>query len=58
MKDKKREEAILLSLRRCDYLTREQLQKMHNLGQIRNAQRILNSLSEYISSFTDEKKKV
>lgn len=58
MKDKKREEAILLSLRRCDYLTREQLQKMHNLGQTRNAQRILNSLSEYVSSFTDEKKKV
>lgn len=58
MNREKREEAILLSLRRCDYLTREQLQKMHNLGQTRNAQRILNDMSEYLSYFTEERKKV
>jgi hypothetical protein len=54
----KREEAILLSLKKCDYLTREQLQKLHNLGKARNAQRVLSSMSEYVSSFTNEIKKV
>ncbi len=56
-KEKKIEE-ILLSLKRCDYLTREQLQKLHDLGGVRNAQRFLNNMNEYISHFTDSKKKV
>jgi hypothetical protein len=55
---KKREEAILLSLRKCDYLSREQIQKLHNLGKTRNAQRILNNMQEFLSSFTEERKKV
>ncbi|MBO0962452.1 replication-relaxation family protein [Neobacillus sp. MM2021_6] len=54
----KREEAILLSLRKCDYLSREQLQKIHNLGQTRNAQRILSNMHQYLSYLTEEKKKV
>lgn len=54
----KRIERLLLSLKKCDYLTREQLQKMHNLGQTRNAQRILTDLSEYVSYFTENRKKV
>ncbi|MEH7391507.1 replication-relaxation family protein [Bacillus sp. JJ1474] len=58
MKKQQRVEEILLSLKNCDYLSREQLQKMHNLGQTRNAQRILFSLSEYISYFNEEKKKI
>lgn len=58
LKREKRIDQILLLLKKCDYLTREQLQRMMNLGQIRNAQRILSDLSEYVSSFNDDKKKV
>lgn len=54
----KREEEILLSLKRLDYLTREQLQRMHNLRQTRNAQRVLSNMSKYVSSFTDDRKKI
>ncbi len=54
----KREEAILLSLKKCDYLTREQIEKMHRLGKTRNAQRVLSEMSDYISFFTEERKKV
>lgn len=58
---RKREERIdqiLLFLRKCDYLTREQIQRMVNLGQTRNAQIVLNGMSEYLSFFTDDRKKV
>ena len=58
MKKQQRIEEILLSLKKCDYLSREQLQKMHDLGQDRNAQRVLSNMSEYISHFTEERKKV
>ncbi len=54
----KREEAILLSLKKCDYLTREQIQKMHDLGKPRNAHRVLSDMEEYISSFTNDRKHV
>ncbi|GIN39072.1 replication-relaxation family protein [Heyndrickxia oleronia] len=54
----KRIDQILLLLKKCDYLTREQLQRMVNLGKTRNAQRILKDLSNYISNFTENKKKV
>lgn len=54
----KRIDQILLLLKKCDYLTREQLQRMVNLGQARNAQRVLNDMSVYLSSFTDDRKKV
>ncbi|MCM3239026.1 replication-relaxation family protein [Heyndrickxia oleronia] len=54
----KRIDLILLLLKKCDYLTREQIQRMVNLGKTRNAQRVLKDLSNYISSFTDDKKNV
>lgn len=54
----KRQEAILLSLKKCDYLTREQFQKMHDLGKPRNAHRVLNEMDEFISSFTNDRKYV
>lgn len=54
----KRIDQILLLLRQCDYLTREQLQKMIKLGQTRNAQRVLSDMDEYISYFNEERKKV
>ncbi|MBM4762689.1 replication-relaxation family protein [Bacillus sp. B15-48] len=49
---------ILLSLKRCDYLTRDQLQRMHDLGQTRNAQRVLSDMSEYLTYFNEGRKKV
>lgn len=58
MKNQRRLEEILLSLKKCDYLSREQLQKMHRLGQDRNAQRILSNMHEFIAHFTEDKKKI
>jgi hypothetical protein len=58
LEKEKREEAILLSLRKCDYLSREQIQRMHNLGKTRNAQRILGNMTKYLSFFTEDRKKV
>lgn len=54
----KRVEGILLSLKRLDFLTREQIEKLHPLGKTRNAQRVLSEMNEYISNFTNERKKV
>ncbi|MFT4415338.1 replication-relaxation family protein [Fredinandcohnia humi] len=54
----KRQEAILLSLKKLDFLTRDQIEKLHPLGQTRNAQRILRDMSEYLSFFVNERKKV
>lgn len=51
-------EEILLSLKKCDYLSRDQLQKLHRLGQDRNAQRILAEMNEYLSFFLEDKKKI
>lgn len=48
-KRKKREEAILLSLKKLDYLTRGQIQRIHNLKSDRNAQRVLKQMEEYLS---------
>lgn len=56
MLDEKRQEEILLTLKRIDYATREQLQKMHSLGKSRNALRVLNNMSEYLSTFTHDRK--
>jgi hypothetical protein len=52
----KREEAILLSLKKLDYLSRSQLQRMHRLGSDRNARKVLQNMEEYISSFRDGEK--
>jgi hypothetical protein len=49
-----RQERILLSLKKLDYLNREQLQKLHGLGKVRNANRILKDLSPYLSSFRED----
>lgn len=50
----KRQENILLSLKKLDYLNREQLQKIHRLGKVRNTNRILQELSPYLSSYREE----
>jgi hypothetical protein len=49
-----REEGILLSLKKLDYLSRIQLQRLHDLCGERNARRILNNLSAFVSSFRGE----
>ncbi len=49
----KRQTNILLSLSKLDYLTRSQLQILHNLGGERNAQKVLKRMSNYISCFRD-----
>jgi hypothetical protein len=48
-----RQERILLSLKKLDFLSREQLQRIHNLGKVRNANRILRTLSPYLQSFRE-----
>lgn len=50
-----REEAILLSLAKLDYLSRSQIQKLHNLSGDRNARRILVNMKEFVSNFRDER---
>jgi Replication-relaxation len=53
IKKEQREENILLSLKKLDYLTRSQLQALHGLGSARNASRVMKQLEEYVSSFRD-----
>lgn len=48
-----REEQILLSLKKLDYLTRSQIQKLHDLGKDRNATRILKNMEDYINHFRE-----
>ena len=43
-----REESILLLLQKFDFLTRDQLNKYLRLGTIRNTNRVLNNLSNYL----------
>lgn len=54
MRLNQRQEQILLSLKKLDFLSREQLQRLHRLGKVRNANRVLRSLSEYLSSYREE----
>ncbi|WP_236036620.1 replication-relaxation family protein [Heyndrickxia oleronia] len=49
-----RQEAILLSLKKLDFLNRDQLQTIHKLGKVRNTNRILKELSPYLESFREE----
>lgn len=44
---KHRQEKILFSLERLKFATREQLQKIHQLGGDRNALKVLNEMKEY-----------
>lgn len=43
-----------MSLKKLDYLNRDQLQILHNLGQVRNANRVLKGLEPYLSHFREE----
>ncbi|MCU9614060.1 replication-relaxation family protein [Caldibacillus lycopersici] len=51
-------ENILLSLKKFDYLTRKQIQTIHNLKGDRNANRILNDMERYLHSFRHGLEKV
>jgi hypothetical protein len=53
VKKQQRQEAILLSLKKLHYLSRSQLQTLHNLKSDRNASKVLKELSDYVSSFRD-----
>ncbi|PEJ62788.1 hypothetical protein CN680_30005, partial [Bacillus pseudomycoides] len=48
-----RTDNILSSLKRLGFLTRKQIQVLHNLGGDRNASRVMKELSEYVSRFRD-----
>lgn len=48
-----RDEQILLLLKKFDFLTRDQLATYFDLGKKRNTNRILNDLSDYLSSVAD-----
>lgn len=48
-----REEQILLSLKKLDYLTRSQIQRIHGLGKDRNATRVLKNMEEYVNHFRE-----
>lgn len=51
-----RHENILLSLKKLGFASRSQLQKLHRLGGERNANRILNEMSDYLCSVRLEEK--
>lgn len=53
-----RVEKILSSLQRFDYLTRKQIQDIHDLKGDRNANRFLMSMDEYLGSFRNGLEKV
>ncbi len=48
-----RQEAILSSLAKLDYLTRSQLQILHDLGSPRNTSRVMKSLEPFVTKFLD-----
>ena len=49
-----RQEKIILSLEMHGFLTRDQIRKKHDLGGVRNTNRILKDLSPYVNSFFDK----
>ncbi|MDY0394810.1 replication-relaxation family protein [Virgibacillus halophilus] len=49
-----RQEQILLSLKRFDYLTVKQLQQLHDLKGNRNAYRVMKQLEPYLHTFKDD----
>ncbi|RFU70354.1 hypothetical protein D0469_07065 [Peribacillus saganii] len=53
MKKNQRQESILLSLKKLDYLTRSQIQIIHDLKSDRNAQRVLKAMEEYLHVIKD-----
>ncbi|WP_226085629.1 replication-relaxation family protein [Mesobacillus sp. S13] len=42
-----------MSLKRLDYLSRSQIQKLHRLKSDRNAQRVLKNMGDFLNSFKD-----
>jgi len=48
-----RQEKLLLLLKRFDYLTIKQFQKLHDLKSIRNAYRVIKQLEPYVNVFKD-----
>lgn len=48
-----RDEQILLLLRKFDFLTRDQLNKCFKLGKVRNTNRVLKNLSNYLASYRE-----
>lgn len=42
-----------MSLKKLDFLSREQLQRIHRLGKVRNANRVLSGLSPYLQSYRE-----
>ena len=53
MRLSQRQENILLSLKKFDFLTRDHLRRLHHLGSIRNSNKVLLSLKPYLNSFRD-----
>lgn len=53
-----RQEQILLSLKRFDYLTVKQFQRLHDLKSDRNAYRVIKDLEPYMNHFLDAGKRV
>ncbi len=51
-----RTESILLSLKKLGFLSRKQIQVLHDLGGDRNASRVMKGIEEYVSSFRDGEK--
>lgn len=43
-----RDEEILLLLKRCDFMTRDQIQRYFRIGTVRHTNRILRGLSDYL----------
>ncbi|MED1614385.1 replication-relaxation family protein [Aneurinibacillus migulanus] len=48
-----RQEQILLSLERFNFLTRSHIQRLHRLGGDRNAQKVLRQMEAYLHSFRE-----
>jgi hypothetical protein len=48
---RQRQMAILSSLNKLGFMTRSQIQRLHNLGSDRNACRVLANMKEYLNSF-------
>jgi hypothetical protein len=49
-----RQEKILLSLKKLDFLNRDQISIIHRLGKKDNTNRVLRELSSYLSSFRED----
>jgi hypothetical protein len=53
LEKERKQEQILLSLKKLDYLNRSQIQRLHNLGSVSNANRFLKGMNDYLAYFRD-----